>query len=136
MAHYRRPGLASPPALISVEPTGAACVQTSIRAGRRSDVPTIRKSIMAGLDCGEMSTLAWPVLCAGLDASLTIDDAQAARGVSELDRGGISAGASGAAGLAGVLMLLRQGTLGRAVTERLGIGSEARVLVFCTESAG
>jgi len=90
---------------------------------------------MAGLNCGELSTLAWPVLRAGLDASLTIDDAQAARGVRELGRVVISAGASGAAGLAG-LLALGQGGPHRGFAQRLGIDRNARLLVLCTESAG
>ena len=135
VTHYRRSGLGSPPALVSVEPLGAACVQASFRRGRRSPAPALRESIMAGLNCGEMSTLAWPVLRAGLDASLAIDDAQAARGVQELERGGISAGASGAAGLAGVLAL-RWATRDGTVTGRLAIGRATRILVFCTEAAG
>lgn len=135
VTHYRRHGLVSPPVLLSVEPQDAACVQASIRHGRRTVVSRPGRSVMAGLNCGEPSTLAWPVLRAGLDASLTIDDAEAARGVRELARGGISAGASGAAGLAG-LLALRQGGPHGGVAQRLGIDRNARLLVLCTESAG
>jgi diaminopropionate ammonia-lyase len=132
--HFRRRPDTETVTLLSVEPRHAACVQDSVRIGRRSVVPTRREAYLAGLNCGQPSTLAWPVLSAGLDAAMSIDDEQARGGVRELDRAGIPAGPSGAAGLSGVLTLCRAG-LGEEARARLGLGAGARILVFCTESA-
>jgi diaminopropionate ammonia-lyase len=66
---------------------------------------------------------------------LTIDDSQAETGARALERAAILAGPSGAAGLAGLLALRKIGEHGIAA-KRLGIDGKARLLVFCTESAG
>ncbi len=75
VAHYRgrRPAAtasgAAPAALLSVEPEVAACVLTSLRAGRPTSVET-GVTAMTGLNCGTPSALAWPVLRDGLDAAV------------------------------------------------------------------
>ena len=71
---------ATPPvadtAVVSVEPVEAACVQASIAAGHPVSVTT-GHTIMAGLNCGTVSSLAWPSIHAGLDATATVTDDQA-----------------------------------------------------------
>jgi diaminopropionate ammonia-lyase len=57
---------------------------------------------MAGLNCGTISSSAWPVLRAGCDAAVAVSDEEALRAVADLDRLGVSSGPSGAASLAGV----------------------------------
>ena len=57
---------------------------------------------MAGLNCGTISSSAWPVLRAGCDAAVAVSDDEALRAVDDLDRLGVSSGPSGAATLAGV----------------------------------
>jgi diaminopropionate ammonia-lyase len=56
---------------------------------------------MAGLNCGTPSSLAWPVLAAGLDAAIAVPDRAAARAAADLARLGVPAGPTGAASLAG-----------------------------------
>ncbi len=65
--------------MVSVEPVEAACVQASIAAGHPVSVVT-GHTIMAGLNCGTVSSLAWPSIHRGLDATATVTDDQAARG--------------------------------------------------------
>ena len=48
--------------LIGVEPIDAACVTESIRAGRPIPLPGEQRSIMAGLNCGTPSPIAWPMI--------------------------------------------------------------------------
>ncbi|CAM5675621.1 hypothetical protein SALBM135S_10121 [Streptomyces alboniger] len=91
----------APPALLSVEPEGAACVLSSLRAGRLSSVPT-GVTAMAGLNCGSPSALAWPVLRDGLDAAVAVTDADSAAAARDLAELGVSSGPCGAAPLAGV----------------------------------
>ncbi len=68
--HWRRPELdaARRPRLVGVEPLRAACVLRSIEAGRLVAVPGPHDSIMAGLNCGTPSPVAWPYLRGGLNA--------------------------------------------------------------------
>lgn len=98
--HHRRPGAAHP-GILAVEPDTAACLLASLSAGRPVQVPTAA-SVMAGLNCGTISSSAWPVLRAGCDAAVAVSDAEALRAADDLDRLGVSSGPSGAATLAGV----------------------------------
>jgi diaminopropionate ammonia-lyase len=124
--HYRHTG---GPRLIGVEPERAACVLASLEAGRIVDVPGPHDSIMAGLNCGAPSLLAWPLL-QSLDAALAVDDALAREAMRLLAEGGITAGETGAAGVAGLLAL-------RESPERaaLGLGPQSSVLALVTEGA-
>jgi diaminopropionate ammonia-lyase len=132
--HYRRPGVAAPPCIAGVEPADAACVLASLRAGRLAEVPGPHRSIMAGLNCGLPSLIAWPTLRAGLDAALAVGDEAARGAMRDLAGAGLVAGETGAAGLAGLAALLTApGTA--ALRASLGLGPAARALVFVTEGA-
>jgi diaminopropionate ammonia-lyase len=125
--HYRRPGAAHP-AVLAVEPDTAACVLASLTADNPTTVPTAA-TVMAGLNCGTVSSSAWPVLRAGCDAAVAVSDEEALRAVADLDALGVCSGPSGAATLAGV-----RGAL--AHPERratLGIGDDAVVVLLSTE---
>jgi diaminopropionate ammonia-lyase len=98
--HYRRPSTVRP-RVLSVEPDSAACLLASLRADRPVTVATAR-TVMAGLNCGTISSAAWPVLRAGCDAAVAVTDEEALRAVDDLGRLGVSSGPSGAATLAGV----------------------------------
>ena len=102
--HYRAPGAAHP-AVLAVEPDTAACVLASLTADRPTAVPTGR-TVMAGLNCGTVSSSAWPVLRAGCDAAVAVSDEEALRAVGDLDALGVCSGPSGAATLAGVRAVL------------------------------
>ena len=60
-------------------------------------------SIMAGLNCGIVSALAWPVVSGGVDAFITIEDDRVRDAMRAMAREGIVAGECGAAGLAGLM---------------------------------
>jgi diaminopropionate ammonia-lyase len=103
VAHYRsrpRESGSPGPAVLAVEPESAACLLASLQAGAPRSVPT-PGTVMAGLDCGTVSGLAWPVLAAGLDAAIAVPDRAATRAAADLARRGVSSGPSGAASLAG-----------------------------------
>ncbi|HEX7094674.1 MAG TPA: diaminopropionate ammonia-lyase [Acidimicrobiales bacterium] len=104
VSHYRRPGQRATK-LIGAEPTTAACVLESIRAGRISTLDHEPGSIMAGLNCGTPSAVAWPLVSAGLDWLVAVDDDQARDAVRALHAVGIVAGESGAASLAAARQL-------------------------------
>jgi diaminopropionate ammonia-lyase len=132
--HYRREGLARRPRLIGVEPLAAACVLASLRAGRMVTVPGPHHSIMAGLNCGTPSLVAWPSLLRGLDAVVAVDDVRARQAMRDLAAAGIVAGETGAASLAG-LTELAAGPGAEEVRRAFGVGPDAKVLLLCTEGA-
>ena len=132
--HWHRRGLLRPPRLLGVEPLAAACVLRSLQAGRIVTVPGPHDSIMAGLNCGTPSLVAWPLLRSGLDAVVAVADERARQAMRDLAAAGIVAGETGAASLAG----LAEATGGRAagrLRNALGLGAGTRVLLVCSEGA-
>lgn len=132
--HYRAPGLSSRPAILGVEPVGSACMLASVEAGRIASIPGPHESIMAGLNCGTPSLLAWPIVSSGVDAFVEIEDDWARRAMRSLAEAGLVAGETGAAGLGGLLGLLCSEEEQHA-RQSLGIDEETRVLVFNCEGA-
>ena len=89
--------------IVGVEPASAACALASIEAGEPVEVPGPHDSVMAGLNCGRVSPLAWPLLSRGIEAFAAVSDDRAREAAVLLARDGVIAGESGAAGLAGLL---------------------------------
>jgi diaminopropionate ammonia-lyase len=91
--------------LVAVEPTSAACLKTSIEAGEITEVPGPHTSIMAGLNAGLPSHVAWPDVSRGFDLFCAIGDDVAVEGMRALHRLGIEAGevSGGAVGAAGLM---------------------------------
>lgn len=132
--HWRRPGLprARRPALANVEPTGAACVLASVEAGRIVSVAAgAHSSLMAGLNCGTPSSVAWPAMRRGMDVFVAVGDARAIEAMRALADDGIVSGESGAAGVAGLLALCAD----PAARERLELDASAEVVALSTEGA-
>lgn len=129
--HYRHPG---GPAILGVEPVRAAGILESLIAGRIVEVPGPHDSIMAGLNCGAPSLIAWPLLQAGLDGVAAVDDDTARDAMHALAGEGIVAGETGAAGVAGLLALMGD-PAAAPLRADLGIGPASRVLVIVTEGA-
>ncbi|HYZ99062.1 MAG TPA: diaminopropionate ammonia-lyase [Acidimicrobiales bacterium] len=128
VAHYRRPG-APATTLLGVEPTAAACVGASLAAGRPVELPGVQDSIMAGLNCGTPSLVAWPLVSAGLDHLATVDDDHARAAMRALADHGVVAGESGAASLAGMMEALPHLRAAGAINGR------STVLLLSTEGA-
>lgn len=128
--HYRAPGRETH--VVGVEPIQAACVLRSLAAGELTEVPGPHASMMAGLNCGNTSPLAWPYLQGGLSAAVAIADEQAAVAMRLLGQDGVVSGESGAAGAGGLLELQHQSQDLRA---RLGLTPDSTVLVISTEGA-
>jgi diaminopropionate ammonia-lyase len=102
LPHYRDPTAQQWPAILAVEPVTAACVTASLAAGKRVSVDTSTPTIMAGLNCGTVSTIAWPAIRDGLDAGVAVTDDQARAAMHRLHELGVPAGPCGGAALAGV----------------------------------
>jgi diaminopropionate ammonia-lyase len=124
------------PAVVVVEPEQADCLYQSALQGKPARASGPVDSVMAGLACGETSPLAWRFLAEGADFFLTVRDEDAVQAMRLLAQGNaqdppIVAGESGAAGVAGLLRLMREPGLAR----QAGLGRDARVLVISTEGA-
>lgn len=134
IAHYRHREALVQPKIVGVEPIGAACVLASIQAGRIVSVPGPHTSIMAGLNCGTPSPIAWPLMEAGIDLFVAVEDERALQAMRQLAALGIVAGETGGAGLAGLLEVLT-GREADAARAALGVDSTTRVLILVTEGA-
>ncbi len=128
--HFRSPGVSPRPKILGVEPAPAACALHSAEAGGIVHLPGPHDSIMAGLNCGSPSVVAWPTISKGIDVFVEIEDDWAREAMRMLAGAGLVSGETGAAGLAGLLAVAREGD--RAA---LGLAEEARVLVFNCEGA-
>ncbi|KAK6705555.1 hypothetical protein SNK05_009454 [Fusarium graminearum] len=74
VSHFNRKGAST--SIVTVEPDTAACLWKSLKRGELTEIPTTG-TIMAGLNCGAPSTIAWELLKHGVDASLTVSDYEA-----------------------------------------------------------
>lgn len=124
------------PRVIVVEPDGAPCLFQSCLEGGPATVTVETHSVMAGLDCGTTSPLAWRMLEPGVFAFLTMPDDAVAPTMRLLADGPfgdrpVVSGESGVAGLAGFLCAWKDA----AARETLGLQPESRILLFGTEGA-
>ncbi|KAK0106359.1 hypothetical protein ONS96_003994 [Cadophora gregata f. sp. sojae] len=121
-------------AVLTVEPHAAASLHTSLQAGTSVTVTTT-STIMTGLECGTISTAAWPILRDGVDASVTVGDGEVHCALRELEGYGVMAGPCGAAGLAGLRAVLEtvNGERNEKMKGVLGLDEESIVILICTE---
>lgn len=127
--------------VVSVEPINAACLLESCLSpdGTASGITTPLDSIMAGLNCGTTSPVAWPFIRNRFDAFLAIEDHWALEAMRAYyhptaDDSRIISGESGAATLGGLLALRQDSSL---VEHRsaLNLDHNATVLLLNTEGA-
>lgn len=131
-ACYYRARYGKKPILICVEPIEADCILESAKQGRVTSTTASQQTIMAGLNCGTPSTLAFEILKASINLFLAIDDSWTIEAMKLLYANQIVSGESGAAGLAGLLALLHDNSLQKC-KEHLGITASSTVLVFNSE---
>jgi diaminopropionate ammonia-lyase len=117
------------PRLVGLEPETAACALESIRAGRPVTVPGPHQSIMAGLNAGTVSQLAWPVLRDRYDAFCSIDDSWAEDGMRRLAGIGVKAGEVSGGTVGAALAVCGD----EAAREALAIGTESTLWLLLTE---
>jgi len=118
--------------LVIVEPAVAACLRLAAERGGPAPVAGDIDSVMGMLSCGMASSAAWPLLRDRVYAYLSLPEDSAlaaARWLVQHSDPPIRAGASGAAGVAGLQMAMAAPTL----ADALALGPDARVLLFATE---
>jgi len=124
------------PAVVVVEPQGAACLFESAQKGRAVKAVASAPTIMSMLECYEPSMIAWRILSRAADGFMTVADEEAAQAMNLLARPAdgdvpVVAGESGAAGMAGFIQAVGDEGLRR----RLGLDAGARILIINTEGA-
>ncbi|MEO8286299.1 MAG: diaminopropionate ammonia-lyase [Chloroflexota bacterium] len=135
--HYRSADISDTgrrPQIVGVEPLGADCILQSMLSGRITEVPGPHHSIMAGLNCGLPSEVAWPLVSGGIDLFLAIGDERSRQAMRALAREGITSGETGAAGVGGLIELL-SGEQAELFRSLLGISETSNVLAISTEGA-
>jgi diaminopropionate ammonia-lyase len=131
LQHYRGTVRQRSPAVLAVEPVTAACVTASLAAGKPISVDTSVPTIMAGLNCGTVSTIAWPAIRDTPAAAVVVTDEQARAAMQQLHELGVPAGPSGAASLAGVRAALGEANLRTALATR----ADSVVVLISTDGA-
>jgi len=124
------------PVFVVVEPSRAACILESIRAGRPFKIAHGEPTVMAMLECYEPSLIAWRILSRTADAFVAIPDEAAVMAMNRLARPmgsdpAIVAGESGGAGFAGVIRVAGDANQRAAV----GFKAHSRILIVNTEGA-
>jgi len=125
----RRPS--TKPAVLAVEPVTAACVTASLAAAKPISVDTSQPTSMAGLNCGTVSTIAWPAIRDTLAAAAVVTDDQARAAMQRLHELGVPAGPSAAASLAGVRVVLGDASQRNALATK----ADSLVVLISTEGA-
>ncbi|KAI1214725.1 acetylornithine deacetylase [Annulohypoxylon truncatum] len=115
------------PAILTVEPDTAACLWKSFRRGKIQPEQTAYTTL-AGLDCGTVSSISWPLLQSGVDASLTVSDYEAHTASLYLKEQGISAGPCGASTLAALRRL--------SVPDKAKIGLDHKSVIVLLSTEG
>jgi diaminopropionate ammonia-lyase len=137
--HYTMRYAQHRPQLVIVEPETSDGILESFKNGRRTAPAGSQQTIMAGLNCGIPSLNAWQIIQSGAHAAMRITDAAAAAAMRMLyrpanDDAPITAGESGAAGVAGFITLMTHPEYA-GLKKALHITAESRILCFNTEGA-
>lgn len=127
------------PVISVVEPNEAACFYDTavIGDGERHPAGGNATTIMAGLNCGEIAPMIWPVLRDFSSFYLAMDDYAAAEGMRQLahpigDDPVVVAGESGASGFGAARLILAHEEL-KALREEMGFDENSIVLLYNTE---
>jgi diaminopropionate ammonia-lyase len=124
------------PFLTVVDPSRAACLFESAKAGRPVKIAHGGSTVMAMLECHEPSLVAWRILARTADAFMTVEDEDAIAAMKRLafplaGDPKIVAGESGGVGLAALMKVAGDS----AMRDAIGLGPDARVFLINTEGA-
>jgi diaminopropionate ammonia-lyase len=133
-SHFLERSQADIPTVVGVEPENAACLATSLAAGRSTKVGGPLETVMTRLSVGEMSKAAWEILSCVTKGVVTIPDESALAAIETLPTLGdgaetVVAGEAGVAGLAGLMAVAAE----ESARSALHLSDDSRVLVVNTE---
>lgn len=132
VAGYYANEMNNPPKTVIVEPKAADCIFASVRSGSLCSLTEDKPTIMAGLNCGTPSKIAWEILRDVPEAYARIGEDTAKKGMRILKRYGIISGESGAATM-GLLHAVMTVPALKGVRISLKLNEKASVLLFSTE---
>lgn len=129
------------PIVVVLEPNEADCLYQTAKAndGNRHKTAGNMQTMMAGLNCGEASLLAWEILSDYADHFVTVPDECAAEGMRTLanpfgDDQKVISGESGAS-TTGLLVKLMTDPALAEIRESIGLNQNSKVMLFSTEGA-
>ena len=121
------------PRIVTVESVHSCCFLESIDAGEATPVDVKDETIMAGLSCGEVSTLAWDMLRPLVSHAAAITDDAVRPLMKYLHAHNIEAGECATSGLATLLQIHENAP--EDMKRHIGLGPESVVLLIGCEGA-
>ncbi|QQS50396.1 MAG: diaminopropionate ammonia-lyase [Bacteroidota bacterium] len=124
--------------IVCVEPFESDCIYESIKSKSLATTRKSQKTIMAGLNCGTPSLLAFEILQQGADAFMLISDHFTIDAIKYLNAPMpgdpyVASGESGASGLGALLALMQEKSL-LDLKRFLQINENSNILIFNTEN--
>ena len=122
------------PYFITVEPKDAECVLQSIKNEKPTSINIQKESIMGGMSCGDVSSLAWEILKHSTNYSISISDEAVATTVAllkqkEFSNDEIIAGECGVPGVISLISAIKD----KNICEKLKLNSQSNVLLIGCE---
>ena len=122
------------PQFIIVEPENANCVSKSIENNKATTVNIVNETIMGGMSCGNVSTVAWEILKDAINFSLTISDDKVSTAIAMLAEGKLSndkiiAGECAVPGIIALIGLFKN----KKYLNKLALNSDSKILLFGCE---
>jgi len=122
------------PKFIIVEPENANCVFKSLENNEATTVNIVNETIMGGMSCGDVSTVAWEILKNSSNYSLTITDDEISMVIAMLAEAKLSnekiiAGECAVPGIIALIGLFKN----KEYLNKLALNSNAKVLLFGCE---
>jgi diaminopropionate ammonia-lyase len=122
------------PKFIIVEPQNANCVFESISNNKPTTVNIVKETIMGGMSCGDVSTVAWEILKDATNYSLTITDDEIPTVVAMLAEAKLSnekiiAGECAVPGVIALIGLFKN----KVNLNKLNLNSNSKILLFGCE---
>ena len=122
------------PKFIIIEPENANCVFKSLENNEATSVDIINETIMGGMSCGDVSTVAWEILKDSSNYSLTITDDEISTVVALLAKAKLSnekiiVGECAVPGIIALIGLFKN----KKYLNKLTLNSKSKVLLFGCE---
>ncbi|WP_440909840.1 diaminopropionate ammonia-lyase [Candidatus Pelagibacter sp.] len=122
------------PSFIIVEPKDAECVLESIKSSKPTSIDIMKESIMGGMSCGDVSTVAWEILKNSANYCLSISDKGISSTVAllankDLSKNKIIAGECGVPGIISLISLMKD----QEKAKEVGINENSKVLLIGCE---
>jgi len=122
------------PSFIIVEPEDAKCVLESIKNSKPTSIDIKKESIMGGMSCGDVSTVAWEILKNSANHCLSISDEGISSTVALLSNkvfseNKIIAGECGVPGIISLISLMKE----KEKIKEVGINENSKILLIGCE---